>query len=84
MSSCYSGDRIARDHMHTDIITCKMEEPKQKLRLGGVTNRLRGRAYTSFNGPKPRPLILQRLQTLGLHEDFLSHIKQHSKQTNHG
>ena len=40
MSSCYSGDRIARDHMHTDIITCKMEEPKQKLRLEGVINRV--------------------------------------------
>ena len=40
MSSCYSGDHIAKDHIHTDITTCNIEEPQQKYRLGTVSNRL--------------------------------------------
>ena len=39
MGSCYSSDHIAEDYMHTDI-TCNMEEPQQKYRLGTVSNRL--------------------------------------------
>ena len=30
MGSCYSGDHIAGDHIHTDI-TCSNEEPQQKF-----------------------------------------------------
>ena len=26
MGSCYSGDHIAEDHIHTDITTCNIEE----------------------------------------------------------
>ena len=45
MDSCYSGDHIVRDQIHTDITTCNTEKPQQKYRLGMVssTNRLRGR-----------------------------------------
>ena len=33
MGNCYSADHIAEDHIHTDI-TCNIEEPQQKYRLG--------------------------------------------------
>ena len=33
MGSFYSADHIAEDHIHTDI-TCNIEEPRQKRRLG--------------------------------------------------
>ena len=39
MGNCYSIDHIAEDHIHTDI-TCNIEEPQQKYRLGTVSNRL--------------------------------------------
>ena len=39
MGNCYSADDIAEDHIHTDI-TCNIEEPQQKYRLGTVRNRL--------------------------------------------
>ena len=42
MGSCYSGDHIAGDHIHTDITTFNTEEPKQKYCLGMVSNRLLG------------------------------------------
>ena len=35
----YSIDHIAEDHIHTDI-TCNIEEPQQKYRLGTCSNRL--------------------------------------------
>ena len=41
MGSCNSGDHIAEDHIHTDI-TCNIEEPQQKYRLGTVSNGLLG------------------------------------------
>ena len=37
MSSCYSGDHIAEDYIHTDITTLNIEEPQQKNRLGTVS-----------------------------------------------
>ena len=40
MDSCFSGDQIAKVHMHTDIPTCNIEEPQQKYRLGKVSNKL--------------------------------------------
>ena len=40
MGSCYSNDHIARDHIHTDIITHNIEEPQQKYRPGKISNRL--------------------------------------------
>ena len=36
MDSCYSGDYIAGDHIHTDITICNIEEPQQEYRLGTV------------------------------------------------
>ena len=39
MGNCYSTDHVAEDHIHTDI-TCGIEEPQQKYRLGTVSNRL--------------------------------------------
>ena len=41
MGNSYSTDHKAEDHMHTDI-TCKIEEPQQKYRLGKVNNILLG------------------------------------------
>ena len=41
MGNCYSVDHIAEDHIHTDL-TCDITEPKQKYRLGTVSNRLLG------------------------------------------
>ena len=40
--SCYSGDHIAREYKHTDIIICNIEEPQLKYRFRAVSNRLRG------------------------------------------
>ena len=37
MGNCYSTDHIAEDHLHTDI-TCNIEDPQQKNRLGTVSN----------------------------------------------
>ena len=34
MDSCYSGDHITEDNLHTDITTSDTEEPQQKYRLG--------------------------------------------------
>ena len=36
MGNCYSMDHIAEDHIHTDM-TCNIEEPQQKYRLGAVS-----------------------------------------------
>ena len=40
MGSFYSCDHIARDHFHTDITACNIEEPQQKNRLETVSNGL--------------------------------------------
>ena len=40
MGSCYSGNHIAIDHIHTDITACNVKESQQKYRLGTVSNRL--------------------------------------------
>ena len=37
MGNCYAADHI--DHTHINI-TCNIEEPQQKYRLGTVSNRL--------------------------------------------
>ena len=37
MGNCYSTYHIAEDHTHKDI-TCNIEEPQQKCRLGKVSN----------------------------------------------
>ena len=34
MSSCYSGDHIAGDHIHTGVTICNTEELQQKYCLG--------------------------------------------------
>ena len=48
MGNCYSIDHIAVDHIHTDI-TCNIEEPQQKYRLGTVSNKLlRGLKNSKF------------------------------------
>ena len=36
MGNCNSIDHIAEDHRHTDV-TCNIEEPQQKYRLGTVS-----------------------------------------------
>ena len=38
MGSCYSGDHIAGDQIHTDITSCNIEEPQQKCHLETVSN----------------------------------------------
>ena len=54
MCNCYSIEHIAEDHLHKDI-TCSIEEPQQKYRLGTVSKRLPGvgewgGAYICFTG----------------------------------
>ena len=39
MENCHSGDHIVKDHIHTYITTCNIEEPQQKYRLGTVRDR---------------------------------------------
>ena len=41
MGNSYSADHIAKDHIHT-YITCNIEEPLQKYRLGTVSYRFEG------------------------------------------
>ena len=41
MCNCYSIEHIAEEHLHKDI-TCSIEEPQQKYRLGTVSKRLPG------------------------------------------
>ena len=36
MDSYYSGDHITRDRIHTNTITCGIEEPQQKYHFGRV------------------------------------------------
>ena len=40
MGSCYSGEHIAGDHIHTDRPAFNTEEPQQKYSLGTVNKRL--------------------------------------------
>ena len=40
MGNYYSDDRIAEDHLHTDI-TCNIDEPQQKYRLRTVITCIR-------------------------------------------
>ena len=40
MGSCYSGDHVAEDNIHTVITTCNTEEPQEKCHLGTVSNRM--------------------------------------------
>ena len=53
MSSCYSGDNIAGDHIHTGIAIFNILEPDQKYRLGTVINTSLGATY--FTGSKSSP-----------------------------
>ena len=55
MDNSHSIDYIAEDHIHTDI-TCNIEEPQQKCRLGTVINRLRGGGVNTFYGIQPLAL----------------------------
>ena len=42
MDICHSGDQIARDHIHTYITTCNIEDLQQKYRLGMASKRSLG------------------------------------------
>ena len=49
MGSCFAGDHIAGDHIHTGIITCRIEDLQQKYRLGTVNNRIPGGMWGGLN-----------------------------------
>ena len=51
MSSCYSGDHIAEDHIHkhTEITTSNIEKPQQSYRIGTVSDRLYGGGWGGLN-----------------------------------
>ena len=75
MGSCYSGDQIAEDLVHTDVTTCNTEEPRQK-RVGTVSSILPGGAgggSTCFTGSKPSSLTTALFETVGPHKGFLIH-----------
>ena len=57
MGSCYSGDHIAGDHIHTGITTCNIEEPQQKYRLGTVSNRLLGEGIRVQTSPSASAVV---------------------------
>ena len=42
MGSCYSGDHLARDDIHSDIKICHIEEPQPKYLLRMVSIKLLG------------------------------------------
>ena len=46
MANCNSIDHIAEYHIHTDL-TCNIEEPQLKYRLGTVSNTLMGAYFSS-------------------------------------
>ena len=88
MDSCHSGDHIAKDHIHTYITTCNIEEPQQKYRLGTVRDRKIGGSgglILVFLDPNPpSPLVSVIVRKFNPHEGFLTHwVNQHRKQTNH-
>ena len=46
MGRCHSDDHITKNHIHTDITTCYIEEPQQKYRFGTkIRNRLPAGIY---------------------------------------
>ena len=53
MGNFYSADYIAEGQIQTDI-TCNIEEPQQKYRLGTVSLKLLG-GLNMFTGSKPLP-----------------------------
>ena len=70
MDNCYSIGHIAEDHKNTNI-RWNTEEPKQKYRLGTISNRLFG--WRVLPDPNARPYLLQWFETFGPHESFLTH-----------
>ena len=63
MVSCYSGDHIARYHIHT----CNIEEPQQSTALEqSVKDNWDGEGgelTLVLSDPKPRPHLLNNFQT---------------------
>ena len=74
MGSYNSGDHIASDHIHTDIVTSNIKEPQQKYHIGTIGSRLGvgvgGGAKLVLLGTNPRPLLLQWFKTFGPHKGF--------------
>ena len=76
MASCYSGDHITENHIHTDITLCNIEEQQWKFHLGADSNRLLGMGSGGSGGglkhalldPNPRHKLLQSLETFDPHE----------------
>ena len=73
MGSCYSGNHIAKDHIHTDITTCNTEEPQHKYRLGTISNRLLRcggglKLHVILLDPNSGPLTRQWFETIGPHK----------------
>ena len=48
MGSCYSGDHIAKDHIHTDITTCNIEEPQNPPVVRLFYHRLEAQTVLDF------------------------------------
>ena len=51
MGSCYSGDHIAGDYIHTDITACNIEEPQQNYSLRTVLKKIT-RGLNMNQGPE--------------------------------
>ena len=76
MGSCYSGDRNAEDHMHTNRRTSNIEDAQQKYRLGTASNRSlgegMGRGQRVSLDSNRRPVPLQWFRTFCLNEAFIT------------
>ena len=53
MGSCYLGDHIVKDYIHTGITACKIEEPRGVRGVEEWVN--------IFIGPEPRPLLRMKV-----------------------
>ena len=82
MVSFYSDARVARKHIYTVILTCNIEKPQQKYRIGTVSNRLLGMErslnYTVLFYQNSDSLLLQRSKICHFFRRAILPWKDHS------
>ena len=66
MASCYSGEHIASDSIHTDIKTCNRSNALKRSVIDYW-----GQIKHVVRDTNPRPLLLQGFKTFGPHGGFL-------------
>ena len=73
--SCFLGDHISGDHIHTDVTTGNTEVAQQMYSFGMASNDYWGGGGLTnvLLGPNPQTSRLQWFLTFCLHADFLTH-----------